>query len=259
MKTWPRPTSSFFVLWLFAIAGFWQTVEVGQIYIPLLLVTFLGLDNLKKNKPIVAGILIGLLIAIKPQFALWAVLLFFTDQRRVSIVSAVTFILAGLIPLLVFGTEVYVQWLRAIAAYNGLLLPGSSSLQSLFAHLDIPILGSVLGVILVLCIMLFVVKKKISGMEASMIGLASIPLISPYSWCGYTLFLLPIFFDNGQWSWRKKLAAGLLTVPFLLLLGFYTKAKILFVLFGWVYGWAAVLLLLDETIVFRNVSFNRNV
>jgi hypothetical protein len=246
IKTHPESSKLTTILWVFTLAGFWQTVEVGQIYMPLVTVTLLVWDRLKKNKSVAAGMLIGLLIAIKPQFAIWAFFLFFTKQRTTSIISAITSVAISLIPFLVFGTEVYVQWVQAVTEYNGILLPGNTSLQSFFAHLGIPGIGITLSTILLLLIPVHIIIKKTGVMQASALSLVCISLISPYSWCGYTLFLLPVFFDQSTWSWKKQTAAGLLATPFLVILAFFTKATIYFVLFGWAYGWAVVLLLLDE-------------
>jgi len=245
-KTNPSFFNTKQVLWIFALTGFWQTIEVGQIYMPLVGIAVLAWDNLKKDKTVAAGILIGILISIKPQFAIWALLLFFTNQKTAAMYSALTFTIVSLIPLPTFGVKIYTQWLGAIIKYHGILLPGNISLQSFFAHLNIPPVGTILSAALLIFILAYVTIKKSNVMQTSAIALTSTLLIAPYSWVGYTLFLLPLFFSQQNWSWRKKTAAGLLTTPFLITLAFFFKAKIFFILFGWAYGWAVLLLLLDE-------------
>lgn len=245
-KTNPSFFNAKKVLWVFALTGFWQTIEVGQIYMPLVGVAILAWDNLKKDKTVAAGILIGILISIKPQFAIWALLLFFANQRTAAMYSALTFTIVSLIPLPTFGVKIYTQWLEAIIKYHGILLPGNISLQSFFAHLNISSIGTILSAALLIFILAYVTIKKSNVMQTSAIALTSTLLIAPYSWVGYTLFLLPLFFSQQNWSWRKKTAAGLLTLPFLIVLIFFSEAKIFFILFGWAYGWAVLLLLLDE-------------
>jgi hypothetical protein len=234
-------------LWVFALAGFWQTIEVGQIYMPLVTLALLAWDQLKKNRPVTAGILIGLLIAVKPQFAIWVIFLFFTSQWKSFISSMLTFILISLIPLQIYGMLIYIQWAQAIFQYNGILLPGNTSLQSFAAHMGLSqLVGNLIGATLLFCALAFTVIKKIKPIRSNFIALLSTLLASPYSWCGYTLFLLPIFFDQTKWSWKKKMAAGLLTVPFMITLAAFATTRINFIVFGWSYGWAVVLLLLDE-------------
>jgi hypothetical protein len=65
------------VVWSFSLAGLWSALELGQIYMLLLLIVVGAWRLLRGGWQVPAGILIGLLFAIKPNFAVWAVALIF--------------------------------------------------------------------------------------------------------------------------------------------------------------------------------------
>jgi hypothetical protein len=80
----PRPlqgrAATVLAIWAFALAGFWDTLLLGQIYIPLVLSRRGGVAASGAGATIWAGVLIGVVVAIKPNFAVWPVLLFLSGH-----------------------------------------------------------------------------------------------------------------------------------------------------------------------------------
>lgn len=258
IKTYPHNSKWITILWIFSLAGFWQTIEVGQIYVPLLITTFLAWRCLEEEKSILAGFFIGILTAIKPQFILWAIFLWLIKRPHVFISSAITALVASAIPVLIFGTDIYRQWLTALSKYDGILLPGNMSILSLFSHLGLKTVGSVTGTLLLLSIVIYTMLKQPHVLTTSYISIAVTLLISPYSWSGYSLFLLPAFFSSKKWSWKKTISAFLLAFPFAFVIEYFTKNPLLFITLGWVYGWAIIILLWDGIVeVHNNDQFSR--
>jgi hypothetical protein len=245
IRAGPKTINPITMLWAFSLAGFWQTIEVGQIYVPLLFITFFAWQNLKNKNSIAAGFFIGILIAIKPQFIFWALFLLCIDQKAIFIISAITSIAISIIPISIYGTEIYFQWFQAMTQYTGILLPGNTSIQSLFARLGNQNLGLWISLAFLGLMLLYVRFIRPGEKKTSFLAISTMLLVSPYSWSGYTLFLLPGLFSQGKWTWKKIAAAGLLAFPFLFLLKFFATNILNFISIGWIYGWAIVLLIWD--------------
>ncbi len=245
IRLYPHNATPFTVLWAVSLAGFWQTVQVGQIYVPLVFMAAVAWRNLETKNQIMAGLFIGLLISIKPQFVLWAIFLLLIDQKTVFFTSLVVSILISIIPGLAHGGAIYMQWVDAIRQYNGILLPGNMSLQSLFTHTGLERMVLWADLALLGCILLHIKTRKTDALQTSLLALLAIVLIPPYSWSGYSLFLLPFFFSEKKWSWRMTISAGLLCFPFAFVLEYFTRSTLHYIVFGWIYGWAMVLLLWD--------------
>ena len=98
------------------MAGFWDTLALGQIYMPLVLAGASAWLLLERGEGAWAGFLMGLVVAMKPNFLVWPVLLLLSGHRLPALVSVATAAAISAIPLIVFGPEVYRQWLELIAS-----------------------------------------------------------------------------------------------------------------------------------------------
>jgi hypothetical protein len=235
-------------IWAFVLAGFWHTVVLGQIYIFLLAFAVIGWIFLQKKQYILAGIMIGVLIAFKPNFVLWSLFLLAAGYYATFLVSILSGLVVSLIPLMMYGTKVYAQWLEASAlSRETLIMPGNNSLLGLTARFHSIGLGLVFSAILIVALLILVWKKasndEIQSETASALGILASLLASPISWTGYTILLLPIFFSLRKWSPLVVLSAALLCVPFAIVLQLHQTSFANFVIFGWLYGWAILLLL----------------
>jgi hypothetical protein len=251
-------------LWTFTLAGFWHTLVLGQIYILLLLFTVLGWIFLRGGKYILAGIAIGLVVALKPNFILWPIFLLFSGYYVTFFVSLLSSLIVSVIPLLFYGTHIYAQWLEASALHpETLIMPGNNSILGLTTRFSSIPLGIVISIILVV-ILLILSKRKISNhMEkseyVSALGIMASLLASPISWTGYTMLLLPIFFSLKKWTIPAIVSAAILAIPFAIVLQLFQTSFVNFVLFGWLYGWGLILLVGDvvaKTIMTSSIQTN---
>lgn len=238
--TWSR------VAWAICLAGFWHTIHLGQIYIPLLIL-IVAFWILSENKHLkLAGIALGILIAIKPNFVYWAVLLAVGGYWSAFFIAGITAVLISIIPLASYGPSIYLQWLATVKASPevGLLLPGNSSLQSLSVHFSghawpgiaLSILFAILGIYLA-------IRNRSDIQKVNSTGIIISLLVSPIAWTGYTIFTLPIFLSKNQWTTIDKISAAFFVIPIWVVLGIASISLVTFHVFGWLYGWGLLLLL----------------
>jgi hypothetical protein len=236
--------SAVLLVWAFALAGFWDTLFLGQIYIPLVLAGVVAWLLLERGAAVPAGILIGCVIAMKPNFLVWPAVLLLAGHGRPALWAIGTAAAISLVPVLAFGPEVYRQWLELIAADRdrGVFLT-NASLGGLAARLGAPALGIVLGAALLAGLALWAWRRRPGVMEASTLALLGALLASPLAWIHYTLFLLPVFF--ARWSLPAMRApAVLLIVPVPFIIDQLGREGWVQATIGSVYGWGLVLCLL---------------
>jgi hypothetical protein len=235
-------------IWAFTLAGFWHTLVLGQIYILLLFFTVLGWIFLKKGKYVAAGVAIGLLIAIKPNFMIWAIFLLVSGSYVTFLAAAVSSLVISLIPIMLYGTKIYTQWLEASALHpETIIMPGNNSILGLTTRFGGISLGIVVSVIIVVTLLILAMRKTTTKMNhseyVSALGIIASLLASPISWTGYTILLLPIFFSLRKWTLPVILSAAILAIPFQLVLQFFQSSFANFVIWGWLYGWGLIALL----------------
>ncbi len=248
-------------VWVFTLAGFWHTIVLGQVYAVLLLFCVLGWVYLRKGNYILAGIAIGLLIAIKPNFILWAVFLLISGYSLTFAISVLSGLIVSLIPLAFYGTKIYTQWLEASSLrLETLIMPGNNSLLGLSARFHSISLGIVISAILTIALVVLSKLKSARDMESpeyiSALGIIASLLASPISWTGYTILLLPIYFSLKKWTFPVTTSAAILSVPFAVVLQLFQNSFNNFVIFGWLYGWGILLLL---GAVVRNTMMTRSI
>src|SRR3712207_4678956 len=86
----------------FALAGFWDTLFLGQIYLPLVFAAVVAWLLLERGAGLWAGILIGIVVAMKPNFLVWPALLFLAGYRLPALAAVVTAAIVSAIPLVVY-------------------------------------------------------------------------------------------------------------------------------------------------------------
>lgn len=233
------------IAWAIALAGFWHTVQLGQLYCLLLLLAVLTYVFLKKSKDIPAGIMLGLLIALKPNFIFWAIALLAARRWKVFLSAGFTGLLISLTPVITNGFNIYAQWLEASQLFTPVLLlfPGNNSFQGLTARIGQPQVGIILGVLLSLAVLWHIYKHRPVDAAVNALGVALSLLISPIAWTGYTLLLLPVFFELRKWNWKYYLSAVIFAVPVVHVLDNFKTSIAGFTLFGWFYGWGLLVLL----------------
>jgi hypothetical protein len=231
------------VLWLFALAGFWDTLLLGQIYLPLVLAAVAAWLLLERGEGVVAGLLIGVVVAIKPNFLVWPGLLFLAGFFRPALVAGVTAGAISAVPLVVYGPEVYRQWFDLIASdRERAFFLTNASFAGLAARAGLPALGAITSVALLAGLAAWAFFRRPGAMQASALGLVAAVLASPLGWIHYTLFLLPVLVAG----WHRpslRLVGLLLVVPVPFVIGQFTEPALTQLTVGSVYAWALVLCL----------------
>jgi hypothetical protein len=230
-------------VWAFALAGFWDTLFLGQIYLPLVLAGIAAWLLLERGAWLWAGLLIGVVVAMKPNFLVWPVLLFLSGHYRSAIAAFVTAGVISLIPLVIYGPEVYRQWFELVAADGDrTLFLTNGSFAGLAARAGIPALGLVLGFLLLAGLAVWALWRRPNVLTVSALALLASVLASPLGWIHYTLFLLPVIVRH----WHQptmRIVALLLIVPVPFIIDQLGKPAWIQLTIGSVYGWALVLCL----------------
>jgi hypothetical protein len=230
------------------MAGFWNTLELGQIYVPLLLLIVLAYLCLRSNRLLLAGIFMGTLIAVKPNLAIWPIFLFIAGYRLPILTAGITAGAISIIPLITDGTTIYLQWLRIPKVGPGIILPGNASLPGIFARIHLTPLGTALTVLFALLMIWIVYKNraKLSTLDVTDLALVASILFMPKGWVGYTIFLLPVFFRR-TWSLPYWLSAIGLAFPVVFVLYSINKWPLLSYSLGSLYGLALLVLAIGVT------------
>jgi hypothetical protein len=237
-------------LWGFALAGFWDTLFLGQVYLPLVFAGIAAWLLLERGAGLWAGILIGIVVAMKPNFLVWPVLLFLSGHRRPAVMAFITAGAISLMPLLIYGPEIYRQWFELVAADGDrALFLTNGSFAGLAARAGVPALGLLLGLLLLAGLAAWAFWRRPDVRTVSDLALVASLLASPLGWIHYTLFLLPVIVGH----WRRpamRIVALLLIVPVPFIIDQLAKPAWIQLTLGSVYGWALVLclviLIMDE-------------
>jgi hypothetical protein len=230
-------------IWAFALAGFWDTLFLGQIYLPLVLAGVAAWLLLERGAGIWAGFLIGIVVAMKPNFLVWPVLLLLSGQHRSALAAFVTAGAISLIPLMIYGPDVYRQWFELVAADRGrALFLTNGSFAGLAARAGVPSFGLVLGFLLLVGLAAWAWWRRPDVLTVSAMALLASILASPLGWIHYTLFLLPVIVMH----WNRlpmRIVALLLIVPVPFIIDQLGKPTWVRLTIGSIYGWALVLCL----------------
>lgn len=210
-RTSPGARQPWRIAWALGLAGIWETLRLGQVY------AFLALAStaawlLLASRPVTAGVVLGLVIAVKPTFVVWALALLLAGHTRAGRSALLAAGLLGAAPLLVSGAGVYGQWL-AVASIEAVSAdPANASLSGVLARLGAQPLARVLSGLLLGAVAVWAWRCRPDARRVSGVALVVLLLAAPLAWVGYSVFLLPIFFGL-RWTSPLKLAAGLLLVP----------------------------------------------
>ena len=214
VETYPQFDVALRVAWALSLSWLWQTLQQNEIYLAVVLVGVLAWVALIQRKETMAGVLLGLLVAIKPNFLLWPVLLFPAGYRRVSLTAAFTAAALSFWPAAVYGPSIYPEWLAAALHLNALRGGPYGKLVELAAALGHPSLGLPLTALVVLALAALIQRRRPSDDDACGIGIVASLILLPWTLEGYLLLLLPIFFSR-PWNGLIRIVVILLAVPWL--------------------------------------------
>lgn len=246
----PEPVTSVRVVWALSLGGFWHTLRMGQVYILLLLVFVSALLLLRQGRYRGAGLLLGILIALKPNFIVWPGLLLLAGYTTTAFSAFGVAAILSAAPLLIYGSRVYIQWLEVLRRDTGVGLPTNGSLFGLTDRLGVPELGILLAGGILIAAAIWAKSLRPPALSVSSLAIVVLLLASPLAWAGYTIFLLPVFLWR-RWTIALAVAALLLVLPVPLVEALASRSQWLLVTIGSIYNVVLLLVLA----IFLNDAF----
>jgi hypothetical protein len=212
LKMYPAEKLRIRILWILALGSVWYTFHLGQIYMVLLLCTSVAWMALRSQNWLIAGISIGIICAIKPNFMVWPGLLVVGRSKKIGFTAFATTALLSAIPLFLQGWGIYREWIIACRGFNGYELPGNASLLAFSSRAGIPQVGFVLTIILLAAATLWIFITKPDALYTSEIGILAALIAGPISWLGYTILLVPVMYGKKMDS-LMRIGCVLLCIP----------------------------------------------
>ncbi len=193
---------------------FWSTLDLGQLYIALLLPSAAAVLLIDRY-PTAAGLCIGLVAALKPPYLLWPCLLLGARHWRPAFVALGTAAGLSALPAALGYLAWYEQWLDASREAAGtLLLADNLSWLSVLVRFGVPASTGAAVIFAVLLALLFVVaRRRLAAPHVSAIALVAAVVASPVAWVGYAVLLVPVFLSRVDWPEPLLLSGILLAVP----------------------------------------------
>jgi hypothetical protein len=208
LRAYPEHRTIQGLLWITAFGGFWYTLWLGQVYVLLFALGLCAWLMIQRGThPLLAGFLIGLVVAVKPNFALWPLFLVVAGHPRIGLTSLGVAAALSAVPLVLEGPGVYQQWLEAAQAYPRIALGGNASLVGEAERLGIGALGYLLSIALVMLATTVMWFARPAALRASSWGIVVALLASPIAWIGYGLLAMPVLLSRrwGQPEWAAAI------------------------------------------------------
>jgi hypothetical protein len=179
-RTYPQAHAVVRLVWAVVWGSLWSSLWDGQIYMFLTLVTAVAWLLMERRGNIAAGILIGLLCTIKPNYLVWPVLLAFSGTWSVALGAGFAGIFLGAIPAIVYGPAIYRQWFAAALQVTHATQPGNASVAGALARVNAPPwVGAIACLLLLFGLALWARKTNPVPVQASGAALAAAILASP--------------------------------------------------------------------------------
>lgn len=197
--------------WLLLSPAVSEDLAHGQIYSLLFVLGILTWLSLREGRPHAAALAMGVLIAIKPNFAVWCALVLCAGYPGVAFTAGITALCLSVLPALAYGSELYGQWFAAVAQDRHYLLPTDLSLHGLGMRMGAALAGYAAALTLLAWLALWAWRTRPSLYDLTAVALLAAILCSPIAWFHYMLVLVPFIVDR---PWRAPmLAAVVLTFP----------------------------------------------
>ncbi len=242
VRVYPNKRDPVILLLTFGLAGLWHLLGYLQIYAPLIVAVVAAWLSMRRGNLLIAGLLIGFVAAVKPNFIIWPALLLAGGHWRISLYAIATAAIISVIPLAIDGPEVYREWLDLSLSFGGLQWASNASLASMGYRFGLPVAGQIMGSALVVAVAAWLWRQRPGLLDATSLALVTVLLFGPISWAGYTLFLLPVLFSR-PWDSPIWAAVLMLNAPFWLVREATIFDPVSNVLVGGLYTWALILIL----------------
>ncbi len=187
------------VAWLFICPLAVFVFVIGQIYFVLfILATGLALF-LRRGRSDWAAVLLGILVAIKPNFATCAAMFFVAGYRREAVIAGAVAAVAFLVPVLLYGADIYRLWFEAMATDSHYLFTNNTTIPAVMRRFGVGGANLVVvgGAILSLA---WAYRRRPDAYDLMPVALTASILFSPLAWLEYLLVVVPFFVDR---PWRR--------------------------------------------------------
>ncbi len=199
-RLYPATANPLRLMWAAAFTPFWLVLYFNQVHVALLALALPALYGFRRERDVAAALAIGLLVAIKPNFAVWPALLFLAGYRRAGVTAFASAAAFSALPAIFFGPGIYAEWFRSVTtAHTQVANVQNISLWATPSLWGAPWLAPVLPVILLAALAMWAYRVRPPAGEIYGPAVAGALLASPIVWGTYALLLLPWFFRS---SWR---------------------------------------------------------
>ena len=254
LRRHPGPNTMLLGAWALALPGLWDGLRLGQVYVLLFAGVALVWYLLEKQRPLLAALVIGCLAALKPNLLVWPALLLVAGHWRMALAAGLAFAAACALPVLLFGLEVYPQWLALLAGDLGARSGGFSnvSVVAIGTRAGSLLLGGALAALVLLWAVALVWRWRPPAPHVSAVAVGIAVLISPVAWLHYLLLLLPALLRL-RWNAGMVIGAASMAVPTAAAFWFFTElplawpdlAAVIRATLGSAYAWGALLLVVS--------------
>jgi uncharacterized membrane protein len=190
--------------------GFWTTFAVGQSFGVLTLLATAACLTFRQ-RPYLAGAAIGLMVALKPLFLVVLALSLLSRQWRVVVCASLTAAIVGVVPGLLFGFQVYVQWFEVLQQVEWIAASNNISVIGLTHRSHMPLAGPIAAVVL-LAVAAWRAYRNIPEQVVVPLGLAAALVVSPITWSSYSVILVPVLLSR-RWRAMDVVVAVMLSSP----------------------------------------------
>jgi hypothetical protein len=170
------------IMWMLLAFAVQETLAFGTYYSFLFFLSCVCLRLIRNRKTIAAGIVIGIIVSIKPNLGLWPVMLLISGYKRCGWVSTFVAVAFSLIPLALYEPAIYSLWLHAYSGTPHYIFAADTSIIGIFSRLGHPHTGLIIAIILA-CLLLLVMAKR-RAPEINIAGVAICAGFSAHRWVG---------------------------------------------------------------------------
>lgn len=214
------------IFWLFLSPLALTNLALGQIYALLLALGVAIWQCLRSDRRLLASLLIGVVVALKPNFAVWGFLAFASRHHREAMVAGAVALILSAFPAIFYGPAVFGQWMAAAALDRHNLFPHDVSLYGFFYRLGVPYIASSPVAALCLGTLFWAYRTRPSLYDVTPIAIIVGMLCSPIAWIDYIIVIGPFIVDR-KWEFPMLMAALLVFLESLWVGFVYSERTIL--------------------------------
>jgi hypothetical protein len=222
------------ILWLLLATSVFETLGGGHVYALLFFIATVAWIALSDGYEIRGALLIGLLVAIKPNVIVWPIFLYLAGCRRLALRSLFVALAASALPAFLYGPRIYSEWLAALRDDPHWIFTTDISIMAFFSRLGLHTVGAAIAALVALVLACLIWKTKAGLLVTSGVALCASILCSPLAWFDYTLLPAPMFVAR-RWTRLGTVAAVLLAIPTALPLAMAAGSRLVVMLGGMIY------------------------